>query len=428
MTNFADILNTIPTSLSGRPEGYGADHISTNLDILFQKMSRTKFINNNKLLDFMALEQDKNFVRGANKEKLNNVISKLVVSSQLMNMVQTQIFIARLTPYFPESFRYAFKNLQGMLDSSANLLMNIRSLGSYQQIGMAFAADLLGEYTKGNVTFNNLLVISQNVTDYFIYGEPIDNNVIRSLLSLGLNQFFTEDIDTIFDTLQYVDTLYSIFGEDTYLDTYNNRLKELVGTYSKKKVSTAVTSSNYVGQTISINDPLGLDLQDTFHLELTNSFESYITSVMNTDSVLLAGNLTDDQKQEVISDLLVGYSDIIEKSSGPGKTLPSLLSVSKGVEVESFNTLGDYIKNSIQEVFTSIFNQLNIPSQTDIEPYDYLINIKRNIESRNKFKSTGVRNEKLQEIDRYFRTVFGRDYKESEIDQLYTTIQELLDD
>lgn len=424
---FGDILNSIPTGLNTKPIGYSDVQTQGNLDILYHKISRTNIVAKNKMLDFLVPESDKNFLREKQLDKLNTLIGKLSVSSQLLGMVQTQLFIAKVSPYFPESMRYVLKNFQGLLDSGANMLQDIKAGSTYSALGNALFVDLLSQYSQGNVTFNNLLTISQNVADYFIYKPPIQNNVIRSLLSLGLDKFLPLDYKAVlFDNLQYADLLFSVFGEDTFADTYTNRLKELTGQYTKAKINTMVNPNHFQSNIIQIEDPLGLEAESSFVLQLSQNYAEFIQNAITNDPILTQANLTTEQQEEVVQYFNEAYPQLIKSSCGVGITTPDISLVSNGIEIEAKNKIAEVVKEVIERVSIAILSNLKVNKDESLSTFDFLQNIKRNIERRNGFKTKGITNEKLKELDAYFVNLFGKKYTEKDIEELYKKIEEIL--
>ncbi len=425
---FGDFLNILPENLSTRPLGYSDLQTASNLDVLFQKVSRTKAVSQNRLLDFLSPESDKHFLRSKQIDKLNLLASKLSVSSQLITMVETQAFVARITPYFPENMRWVLRNFQGLLDSSARMIQDVIAGSTYSALANALFVDLMYQYGEGNATFNQLLTISQKVTDYFIYGLPTKNNLIRSLLSLGLDQFLPANWTTgLFDALQYTDLLDSIFGGDNYANTFTNRIDFLLNGYAKKKVAGAVANQEpFLNATIGIADPFGLGLELNFTTQLNEDFNTFFEETVLRDPVIVQAALTDEQKIE-LQDYVAGfYAETLQTACGVGITLPSAAAVIQGIEVEAKNSMIREIQNTFTKVFRHILLSLEVTVDDTVAPFDYLQNIKRNIEERNKLKQTGMFNTKLKEVDAYFTKLFGRRYKDSEIDELSKKVNEIL--
>lgn len=402
-------------------------YYKTNFDSVLQHFRRKKFVTNNKILDYISVENDPNFSRGnpINSKKLEKILSDISVSTSLVTIVTSKLHILRIHEFLPANVTKILFDLNSIMDTNYNVLSLIRSGDITKQIESSLFTDLLYEFTNGKINFPELITIFDNIENFMLLKDPIKNNGIRSVLGLGIQNLLPKDIMSILnESLSYVDMLDELFDTTQEKDLFNQLLESKTKTYSLKKVEDIVENTNvYTNVFITIDDPLGLGLQDKLENEIIKDFQSFTNSITFPEL-----NLTEEQLVQVRETVsLLGtktFNDVFAGNIG----LPSLTQSTKAVEVETYNTNVTSIKKVMKNISNYIIEQLNV-KPTNQDPVDYLINLKTNIRKRIEMKSRGDTTDNFRIIDEYLRnTIIGDNFTEEKLIDLNEKLTELLQD
>ena len=398
-----DFFNRSFTDIPVIETDFEQGYYSSNLDVLISKSRRSKAISEAKIWDYILVENDPNFSRSQSSGKLNKILSKLSLSSTLVTVFTSQLYMSELYEFIPYNLRSTLFNLTGLIDTNINLISNFDKRLPFSLIEEAFFKDLEFQYDGGNITFNELTNLANNILDSMPLADSIQNDSLRPLLSLGIQNLLPSSMIGIFQAAQYADEINSIFSNNTTKQNFNTELQNEIEDFSDNKVNTAVSENDYTNTNITFADPLGINLQSQFKSELQSSYFEHIEESVNT--VGTRYGLTSDQKQNLIDILQADAQSNIESAfSKPGTGLPSLTKVSTALGNESHNGTRTAINNSIERLTNKIINQVGL-KQTVNDPLDYLVNVKRNIKSRLEFKKRGVTTERFTEVDNYLKSV-----------------------
>lgn len=422
--DLSTIFSALPQTVATSPV-FNKGYVNSNLDILFQKMGRVQAIKQNKLLDFMSLETDRNVMRESIAPSLEKIIGQLSIATQASTMITNQIFAAGILEYFPSNIRNVIGNFQGLMDTNVNMLSSIASQQSFKQVGLAFATDLITEYTAGNVSFNNLLLMSQKIADYASGDQNLDaNNAIRAVLSLDIQDFLPFDTTEIFQGLEYLDLVSDIFDDDS-ATAFTGILSQFHTDYSAQKVSD-VMEADYSTQKVSLDDPIGLVAKSSVVSDFISTYTTQLNATLTANSTTYP--LTTEQRQQIIDVLVEDITNNLDAAFQGTIGLPSLLSVSRSIVADTQNKTWAQIKIGINSVIVKIIQDLGInatPSGTN--PADYLHNLKKNIAARKKMLQAGVTGTGLDAMSSYLKTIFpSGKFTETDLNNLSDRLQELL--
>lgn len=380
---------------------YQEGYIRSNFDMMLKKMYRIDAVKKSRLNDFIYLETDKNFSKRKISQNLEKLATQISLSSQLVHMVSAQTQILGVTEYFPQNVQTILLNYQGLADTSVRFLEVLRQNSTFKQFGTHLAYDLIAQYTNKNITLNQLFVIGQKLTDYFVYAPPNKNTAIKELLSLGLQNFLPNDMLGIFDAFEYIALVQETFNNLGDLNTFNTTLENFLSGYSVKKLNTVSTPSNYNNVDINFNDPLGFVLQDTLKAELVTNFENSLQS-----EVLDLFNISVGEKTALLELVSLDYASNID-SALVYQGLPKISQISESMDKVSKNALGTYVDEAMETVVKYIFDDLGLSMPDDDKtPIDRLQNLHRFVKKHKQYFSKNGSISDFNNIDEYLKGIF----------------------
>ena len=377
------------------------------LDIIMQRARRNKAVKENKIFDFIQLENDPNFLRSSNniRQKYEKYISTLSLSTSLVTMVNANIQLAGVSDIIPANLRQLMSNYQSIIDTNINALSNIQQLVSFKQIENAFLSDLRFNFLGETITFSEIALFSDRVFNFFETQDAIKNSGLRPLLALNMQSLLPSSVLDIFETVQWLDNLNTLFQDENTRNAFNTDIQKAIGDSSQRKINTIVVEDKYSDVDLNLNDPLGLVLKQTFTTELNNNYED----ILNTEIDNVVKNyseLTSEQVLAIKSIIIVDtYSNIknaLEKSS---IGLPKLSTVVKAVNTDTYNKTFIAIQNAIERFTEELIDEIGLKRPTGNQrPLDYLQNIKADIKRRSNIQKYGVTTQELNEIDSKLRS------------------------
>ena len=386
---------------------YDTGYQTSILDILYQKARRTKGVSQNKIYDLIQLENDPNHNRGINGRTYEKLISKLSIATQILAMVQSNLHMANIYEFIPSNLRNLMGSFQSISDTGINFLSNINQGLTFNQIEQALLADLRLQYANGDITFLELTAIANAILDNQNLQESVENNGLRPLLALQLQNLLPSSMTGIFSDLQFLDELAEIITNDDIRNSFLRTAEQEIEDYSKLYPTDLdnVNNNYYLNSTkITLEDPLGIKVRDSFKTDLFNSYSSELISIVTTNP-----DLTTLQKEQTYELLLADASQNVEAAFKGKIGLPSLNLSIKGVNSESYNKSVEKVLSAFDiffrnDIIPKIDNIKGAPA--DLSPGNYLFNLKRNIEKRLEMESRGTTNSELAEIEKVLKQTY----------------------
>ncbi len=422
--NLSSLFSNIPNEFT-LPSGESPGRFKANFDLLAQKFAKNQNIKDSKFQDFARLEDDPNYSREENQDLLSIALGKLSMATQLSSITNNQLSLFSIQEYVPSNISSILNNFNSLIDTNLDLSSEFQQNNPAKQFGSALSNDLLLQFRNGNLPLNNILLMANNFKTNFIDRDIASNNAIRSLLSLGLENFLPRPISEVLSSLQYVDLLLDIIPDEDERDTFNSALEARLTAYGKTKLSTIVDPANYSNLKITLDDSLGLQSRSNFNSEITEDYSEEITSIIET----IGEDLSADEKEEIEILLQEDAADNIDQALSGTIGLPSLHAVARGVVALVSNNSDISIKQAFDATLFEVVSPLGINAPVDLEYSDYLFNLKRNLESRNKMKLNGASIDALVLIDNELSKVFpkGR-FSEVEFERLVDQLNTLMRD
>ena len=415
---------TEPFSSSiGQQDGY----MGSNLDLLLQQARRNKSIRENRIFDYIQVENDPNFSRNAeaNSKILEKYTSDLSITTQIVTVVNSTLSIAGVQEFIPSNIRTLLLNFNALADTNINAMQNIKQLVSFRQIEKAFLSDLTLQFGNNTITFDQIALMADNVINNVQQYDSVENTGIRPLLSIGIQQFLPKDIAAIFDDLEYLDMLANIFGDQSpNIALVNSLFVDATETYSQKRIEDMVTTERYADITLTLADPLGTNLQDQFKIEIQNDYADAITAMAEA-----APQFTNDEdRATVIAFLIDDAVNNVDVAFSGTVGLPSLPAVASAVIADSHNQALEAINNAFEKFTETLLSDIGIEKPaTGTRAIDHLQNVKRNLKKRLEMRRTGDTSDNFTEIENYLRSVLkNKDLSEPRLNALNAYIDTLL--
>lgn len=408
-------------------DSYASGSQIGSLDILLHRAKRNKHITQSKLWDYIQVENDPNFARKSVENKFEGLISKLSMTTSIVTIFTSQLYMVGIHEYIPANIKELLFNYNSIVDTGINLLNTFEKQIIFNQIEQALFADLEIQFLGGTITFNEIVNTADSIIANMPFKDAIENNGIRPLLSLGIQNLLPESMVGIFDALQYLDLLDTVFiNDDANKILFDKAVRDRITNYGKTITGTVVTSEKYKGVTIDYADPLGLTLRDNFLSDLYGEYEKELANIIVDEGVTfgLSTNDIDSMTDIFIKDAKNNVDSLNNGSLG----LPSLIRSAKGIETVTFNKTVEAMLKGHERFADSIITQAGLNSTpSNTRPLDYLINVKKNIEARAKFKSRGANSDQFVEINNYLKSVVkDKNISDDVLEDLNIRLDELL--
>ena len=405
VTALSDFFNVGFTETYTKLPIFDTGHQTSQLDILFQKARRAKVISENKLFDFIQTENDPNYNRGFNSSKIEKLVSKLSITTQMVGMVNAQLIASGIHEYIPTNLKTLLFNFQSIADTNINFISNINRGITFQQIENAILSDLKIQYNGGDITYKEIANIANSIFDVMVQQDSIENNSIKTLLSLQLQSILPDSMTGIFNDLSYLSTLEEIFTGDN-LTNFIDGMKNKINSYGKTKISSIIVN-DYDNLYITFDDILGLNTRTTFTNDIITGYSTALEEFV--DEVIINQELNNISstnitaiKNGLTSNAVSNVNAGIQKST---IALPPLSRVVKATNTETYNKTIQAVTNAYEKFSRELLidNNINLPTGTT-KAIDHLLNVKRNIELRLEYTRHG-NTTKTKEIDKYLKSV-----------------------
>lgn len=422
MTALTDILKYTDIYT---PSTIDIDYHQSHMNILLEQLKRKTNIEESKVWDYIAVENDPFFSRRyiKNSSKLYKVMNNLSLYQQALTATTNQLYLARVYNFIPKNLISIIKTYSGLVDSYSYMLPTIKQQIPFNLIEQALLHDLLSHFDNGQATYNNILDMYSAILVNSELFENIKTGNLKSLLSLPISKFLPEEFSSILDTLSYLELLDEIFTDDTEKNNFNLSILNVFDSIKDNEVNHYVSNS-YSEYDIDYDDPLGIQRQESMMNDFTSNIftdinQSLISVYVQYDVPLNYYDILNNTMQNSFREVLI---DPILDS---GILLPDLTECSNTIKVKSNND----VVNSIKKAFVLFHNEIlkRIPEvKTNNDSFDYLLNIKKNLEIRDQYLNKGSSTDRLYEIQNYVKGILNENLSDTEIDALYIKIKTVL--
>lgn len=400
--------------------------MGSNLDLLLQQARRNQNVRQSKLFDYIQVENDPNFSRGAqpNSKIFSKAVSDLSITTQIVTVVNSTLSMAGVQEFIPSNIRELLLNFNSLADTGINASSNIKQGISFQQIEKAFLGDLTLQFGNQTITFNQIALMANNIANGTQKGQTISNTGIRPLLSIGIQQFLPADMAAIFNDAQYLDMLTNIFGDQSpNIALVNSLFINSTNNFANSTVSSLVTPEFYDNPPLTLDDPLGLSLQSQFNGELDTSYTNQIITMVNSTDII-----PDEDKQTIIDFLVLDAQDNLNNAFRGGIGLPSLAVCAEAVIVDSHNKAFDSIIAAFENFTSDLLVKIGLtPPPNGVSSIDYLQNVKRSLKKRLDMQKTGATSEDFAAIESFLQNVLlNQDLTAARLQELNDFIDTLL--
>lgn len=422
MTILSDILSKNALYV---PENTDIEYHKSHMSILMQQLKRRTNIEQSKIWDYVAVENDPWFSRRypSNSNKLNNIMNKLTLSQQALTGTLAQLHLAKVYNFIPKNFLDIIKTYTRLVDSFHYSLPTINQNIPFRMIEQALVYDLLSYFDNGSTTYTDIVDMAISISQNLELFDNIKTGNLKSVLSLPLSKFLPNQFSSILDSLSYIDLLDQIFTDDTDKNNFNVAVVNILDSYQDSTTGDYVDSS-YEQFTIGYGDPLGTITQESLMSDLSSNLFTQI----NKDLLVVYNqyNISPSNQTQITNTLIQSFQDnITEDILDSNILLPSLTDCTNIITSKSNNDIVTAVKTSFVLFQTEILKRIPEIVQTS-DSFDYLINIKTNLEKRDKYLRSGVSKDRMYDIQSYINSVTVQNLSDKEIDMLYIKIKEVL--
>lgn len=422
MTILTDILKSTEIYT---PENTDIGYHKSHINVLLQQLKKRTNIEQSKIWDYIAVENDPFFSRRypSNNNKLSKILSTLSLSQQALTSILAQLHLANVYNFIPKNFLNIVRTYTRLIDAGNNVLPTIQQQIPFNMIEQALLHDLLSYFNVSQTTYNDIIDLSNTILANMDLYSNIETGDLKSILSLPLRKFLPQEFSVILDSLAYLDLLDQIFTDDTEKNNFNNAILNVFEQHNNDPVNTYIDSS-YETYNITYSDPLGITRQESMISDLSSNLFDNIHTDLNV--IYDQYNISVNHQTQITQALSDSFqSSILDQILDSGVLLPDLTDCSNTIKTQSHNDTVNAIKNSFILFQTEILKQIPELKSND-ESFDYLINIKNNLEIRQNYINRGSTIDNIYEIQSYINGVLNNKMTDVQIDQLYDKIKGIL--
>jgi len=390
-------------------DGYEVGYMTSLNEIVRFASKRAQGISENKLLDWIIPENDKNYNRGnvVNSRKLESIISKLSMTTSIVTSFDSLNHMLGIREFFPVNIQTLLRNFQTVSNSSQNILNVLNSTSPYKGIVLSLVQDYQLQFGNNKMSLSDILQIKDQIQNSMPSKGLTPNNALRSILSLPVRSLLPNGFQNI---LEYADVALRIqeFAQNSpnFLNGLKAQLKQLD---NNTKVNSYVKASNYNKANVYLGDPLGFVGRGSFADEYSLNSNKVLCSVVSD----YIGKTNFDNSGLVHT--ITEYSDDVIKGeiARSNIILPNLYDVTTGIKADSYNRTRDAFLTATETFVQSVINSdkiydvkdpgfsINKIGTTKQEPsyVDYLVNLKRNIRARIEILNMGVSTPELARLN-----------------------------
>lgn len=387
-------------------QNYDSKYMLSSIDLLLQQAKRNKSVRENKIFDYLAVEGDPFYSRRVeqNYQKLLKYTSDLSMVTQSVSAITAKLDLIRVLPFIPVHIQKLLLNFQTVVDTTSYAITGSQQLLSFKQIEAVFLDDLKLQLGNKVITYQQIVLMYNNILNSLKIADSVKNTSLKPLLGSGILELFPRDISTtITESIQYIDKVDEIFELGTpEFDLFNTGISNLLGLYSKKKVSDIV-KNDYNDLDITFDDPLGINTLGLFLDELKTDFSNDVLEELNTHQ------LGDTDKQELLDIINQEYNNLIDDTFTGTLGLPSLFEVSEAIVNNSSNKTREHIINSFNTLTLEIMDEMGIDKNSVTNsPVDYLVHVKTNLEKRLEMKLNNDVSDNFKLFDNFIKTAYNK--------------------
>ena len=397
-------------------------YASSTMDLLLQQVKTSQAVVQSKLTGMSQAENDPNFVRSApnNALQLSLAASNLSLATKATSLTTATSSMSSVSEFLPANIRTSLLNLKALSGSGVDVNALTKQTTINQSTTSGVLADIKGLFSSG-IPFATIATMAAAVAA-IVLAPGAQNTTIASVLPLPLSQILPNSLTTIYSDPNYLATVTTVAG-----DGAQNLTSLLTGNavlLASTPLSNIVNSTTYSSVPIILEDPLGLGTQQALQSDMQSSIVATIQATIETSG--LVPNPTD--QQTLLSLLSNDVSSNLAKTFNSNLGLPSLSTVARGVVAVSHN---DTIKAVVEahnlfavEIITNV--GVNLPLD-GVSPFDHLLNLKNNLESRLTVNKVGVSTAAYTALESYLTsTLIDKDLSTSNLQTLYDKLLVLL--
>lgn len=368
--------------------------IVNQLNDLVTLGQRAKDVSENKLWDYVQVELDPNFNRSSSSGLFENLLSKSSIATQVLTAANANLQLSKVSEFFPSNMMSLLNTMTSLSSTINNSLSYFDSNSAINLFERFFEADLKLQITNDIIDFSDLLSIFDNTNSNFRSRNIPRNTGLSSILDSTVNSLLPASIESTLDSSNWI--------EESPNQEYTELVRTDIRQYNKNKIKTLSLENDYTNIEYNFTNLLGITQRDNLIREVDSDFETFL----NINLVKPGFNITNDKKDKLKNILLNSFKAQTIKITKSSVGLPSVIEITRALDNLSFNIVAEGFRRSISSVIQDVINDIDVaPVPSTQEPFDYLFNVKRNIEARQNFDKVGFSNDKYEENTKYLQSV-----------------------
>jgi hypothetical protein len=402
-------------------------YVSSMIDGMTSACKRVQSINSNSLLDCSQLENDPNFQRSnpTNQQNILSNVSKLGISTQTVTASQGLGAMSGVAEIIPANMRSTLMNFMSAGSSAGTKTLQAPSVLTQNTSWESSLSKDLSSLFGTSLSFSQIAAMAAAVGTALLAAPAVANNGATNVLPLTMQQSTPNDITGVVQSTDLQTALSNTALTDTQITDFNTYLTTQLSAYATTTIGSQVSTSNYTGVTVTMDDPLGLGTRSQLQTELQTSYNATLLKIVTN-----SGIVTNPTDITTITNILVADAQNNLSAGFSGKfALPSMATIVAGVKSVNKNFVIQSFNNAFDNLTVSVISQagLNQPIDPNVKSFDYLVNIKKNLEARLLLQQTGATQIQLNTYDAFLKTVIASgDVSPAALNQLNDELNSLL--
>lgn len=411
---------------------FSPGYVSSNIDNLIQAASRKQAVAQARINDFHLPSQDPNFSRDAPQitNILNNGAGNLALATVITTLLQGANSMMGVSEIFPSNIRAGVLNFNGVQNSGIPVLPAVQQNSPFTSISTMVLNDIKSFFGgSSKLSFAAITAMALAVGS-MSKSSTTKNNSISIILGVALNQILPNSAVGVLATESFRDTLTNYFnGDTTKVNAVASTYSQIINNYTTNTtVSTMVNDTSlYDNVPLTIQDPYGLNTRDSFREELEIHYSAAITKMVSDTASPLG--LSSDIQTEILDMLTQDVTSQMNDTFRGSIGLPALSVCAEAIKGSARNSTIEAMSRAFNMFSSEIITNAGISPSSDasVAPFDYLINVKKFLQTRMDFAKIGVTNEKFEETEAYLKTVIkNKDLTEQNLKNLNDYLDDLL--
>ena len=343
---------------------------------------------------------------------LNTLGSKVSTVAQLQGIVTSTLTMTGLSNFLPANTISMISNLSAAGQSNMFNGLSIARQATTPALLQAVLGDITLNFGTKQVSLSQIANMYTNFSAQ-LKMPGVKNDSIKTLLGSVIPQFLPTPLLSIFNDVEFIANIDSVLGANSPAGL---ALQNLLGTaatnMSQSQIADLVPAVYATSPALTMDDPFGVQLQQQFKQDLSQPFITQITQIITDNTVGADQTAVQALLDSVIAQINNNFNDAFNGNVG----VPPLTDSLQAIVSESHNMVQETVVAAFEKFANDILLPYlgikspalasgslpaNLVGQVAVNPFDHLLNVKRNLQSHIDLQSTGGTTEQFLAIESF---------------------------